>query len=270
MIGSAPGVPAGAGLGGFAVGLGAPATGPIGPVLVFNGDGDGRGACNGWAGGGGRWERVGCGWGGRGCPGAERGAANTDSKPRGELTGFSSAPGSWGRCCSLCWNGGDAEGGATVVGGNCGADSFSPSLDGWPGSGEGRAAWFGGNGPCACPVDVVETTAAEGEAVVVTVAAAVVVDVDVDAFVAFGGGITPLGGPYCNIGRAVGLGFGRGLGSFTPYIVASNTCGSTVMVTGPIFTIVSFAGLFTSSFAAPFRLLGFAQYFSNMPSSIHF
>jgi len=265
IIGSAPGAPAGAGLGGFGVVLGALATGPIGPVPVFNGDGDGLGACNGWGGGGGRWERGGCGCGGRGCPGAERGAASTDSKPRGELTGFSSAPGSWGRCCSLCWNGGDAEGGATVVGGNCGADNFSPSLDGWPGSGDGRAAWFDGNAPCTCTVDVVETTAAvEGEAV------AVAVDVDVDVFVGFGGGITPLGGPYCKTGRATGLGFGGGLGSFTPYIVASNTCGSTVMVTWPIFTIVSFAGLFASSFAAPFRLLGFVQYFSNMPSSIHF
>jgi len=40
------------------------------------------------------------------------------------------------------------------------------------------------------------------------------------------GGITPFGGPYCMTGRAALLGLGGGaggLGSFTPYIVASNT-----------------------------------------------
>ena len=47
-----------------------------------------------------------------------------------------------------------------------------------------------------------------------------------------GGGITPLGGPYWMMGRKVVFVVGAGgLGSLTANIVASMTCGSTVMVT---------------------------------------
>ena len=83
-----------------------------------------------------------------------------------------------------------------------------------------------------------------------------------------GGGITPFGGPYCIIGRNVEfvVGAAGGFGSLMANMVASIACGSTVMVTVPILVMLSFAGLFGSSFTTPFLLTGFVQYFSNMPS----
>jgi hypothetical protein len=53
-------------------------------------------------------------------------------------------------------------------------------------------------------------------------------------------------------------------------MVASKTCGSTVMVTWPSLVMLSFGGLFGSSITTPFRFVGFDQYFSNIPSLIHF
>jgi hypothetical protein len=65
-----------------------------------------------------------------------------------------------------------------------------------------------------------------------------------------GAGIAPPGGPYCSIGRkmasVVGAGAG-GLGSLMMNMVASNTCGSTVMVTGPTLVMLSLGGLLGSS-----------------------
>lgn len=84
-----------------------------------------------------------------------------------------------------------------------------------------------------------------------------------------GGGMTPFGGPYCMTGRSV-FGGGGGFGSLTAYIVASKTCGSTVMVTWPSLAMLSFGGLFGSSITTPLRFVGFDQYFSNIPSLIHF
>lgn len=56
-------------------------------------------------------------------------------------------------------------------------------------------------------------------------------DTAVDEMVGFGGGgIAPLGGPYCIIGLTVELAGGAGLGSLTAYMVASSRWGSTVMV----------------------------------------
>lgn len=63
---------------------------------------------------------------------------------------------------------------------------------------------------------------------------------------------------------------GAGLGSRTPYIVASNTCGSTVINTWPSLTMESFDGFFGSSVATPRRFDGLDQYFSKIPSLIHF
>ena len=83
-----------------------------------------------------------------------------------------------------------------------------------------------------------------------------------------GGGIMPREGPYMMMGRLAGRTV-AGLGSLTPYIVASNMCGSHVMRTWPSLTMDSLGGFFVSSFAAPFRLEGFVQYFSKMPSLIH-
>lgn len=86
-----------------------------------------------------------------------------------------------------------------------------------------------------------------------------------------GGGIAPLGGPYCIMGLKVELlVVVTALGSFTAYMVASITWGSTVIVIWPILDMVSFAGLLESSLTTPFRLVGFVQYFSNTPSCIHF
>lgn len=42
------------------------------------------------------------------------------------------------------------------------------------------------------------------------------------------------------------------------------------MVTVPILDMLSFGGLFGSSMTVPFRFMGLVQYFSNMPSLIHF
>lgn len=70
------------------------------------------------------------------------------------------------------------------------------------------------------------------------------------------------------IGRKTGCG-GGGLGSLTANMVASKTCGSTVIVTGPSFIMVSLEGLLGSSMTTPFRLEGLDQYFSNIPSLIH-
>lgn len=79
--------------------------------------------------------------------------------------------------------------------------------------------------------------------------------------------MTPLGGPYCIIGRKAELVVGGGFWYLTAYIVASKMCGSTVIVMVPILVMLSFGGLFGST---PFRFEGFVQYFSNMPSLIHF
>ena len=69
------------------------------------------------------------------------------------------------------------------------------------------------------------------------------------------------------MGRKVAVVVGAGgLGSLTANIVASMTCGSTVMVTLPSFIMLSLGGLLGSSLTTPFRLDGFDQYFSNMPS----
>ena len=89
-----------------------------------------------------------------------------------------------------------------------------------------------------------------------------------------GGGIVPFGGPYCIIGRCcVGYCWGvTGMtgrfGSLIAYMVASNTCGSQVIVHVPNFVIVSLPGLFVTS-GAPFFFVTFVQYRSNMPSLIH-
>lgn len=83
--------------------------------------------------------------------------------------------------------------------------------------------------------------------------------------------MTPFGGPYCMMGRSLlGGGGGGGFGSLTPYMVASKTCGSTVMVTCPSLVMLSFGGLLGSSITTPFRFVGLDQYFSNIPSVVHF
>lgn len=85
-----------------------------------------------------------------------------------------------------------------------------------------------------------------------------------------GGGMTPFGGPYSRIGRFSVGGFGGGgLGSLTANIVASKTCGSTVIVTWPSLTMLSLGGLLGSSMTAPLFFIGFVQYFSNICSVIH-
>lgn len=73
------------------------------------------------------------------------------------------------------------------------------------------------------------------------------------------------------MGRELGGAGGgwAGFGSLTTYMVASKTCGSTVMTTWPTLLMLSFGGLFGSSTVAPLRLEGFVQYFSKMPSLIH-
>ncbi len=134
------------------------------------------------------------------------------------------------------------------------------SLGGGTDGNEGRTDWVG----CAAWTGV---WAVEGEAIVAGEGEAA----GADAVVGFGGGgIAPLEGPYCMMGRKDELPVGAGFGSFTAYMVASNTCGSTVIVTWPILVIVSLGGLLESSFTTPFRLVGFVQYFSNTPSFIHF
>jgi hypothetical protein len=86
-----------------------------------------------------------------------------------------------------------------------------------------------------------------------------------------GGGIVPFGGPYCTIGRSVvGGGGAGGFGSLTANMVASKTCGSTVIVIWPILVMLSLGGLFGSSITTPFFLVGLDQYFSKMPSIVHF
>ena len=73
-----------------------------------------------------------------------------------------------------------------------------------------------------------------------------------------GGGIAPFGGPYWMMGRWAGGGAGGGgFGSLTANMVASKTCGSTVMVTWPILVMLSLGGLFGSSMRTPFFLVGF-------------
>lgn len=81
--------------------------------------------------------------------------------------------------------------------------------------------------------------------------------------------MTPFGGPYCRTGRWVIGGGGGGFGSLTAYMVASKLCGSTIMVTFPSFTMLSFGGLFGSSMICPLFLTGLDQYFGNMASDIH-
>ena len=83
-----------------------------------------------------------------------------------------------------------------------------------------------------------------------------------------GGGIVPREGPYMSTGRLAGRA-AAGLGSRTPYIVASIVCGSTVMSTWPSLTMESLAGFLGSSAATPRRFEGLDQYFSKMPSLIH-
>ena len=100
------------------------------------------------------------------------------------------------------------------------------------------------------------------------VCAGVMVASDGDRFGVGGGGMTPFGGPYWITGRVAGSGAG-GFGSLTAYMVASKTCGSTVMVTWPSLTMLSLGGLFASSWTTPFRLTGLDQYFSKMLSLIH-
>lgn len=58
--------------------------------------------------------------------------------------------------------------------------------------------------------------------------------------------------------------------SLTMYIVASITCGSSVIVTVPTFCMLSLGGFLGSSLSTPFLLCGFVQYFSNRPSLVHF
>lgn len=73
-----------------------------------------------------------------------------------------------------------------------------------------------------------------------------------------GGGMAPFGGPYCTMGRSVvGGAGGCGFGSLTANMVASKTCGSTVMVTVPSFIMLSLGGLFGSSMTTPFFFVGF-------------
>lgn len=43
-----------------------------------------------------------------------------------------------------------------------------------------------------------------------------------------------------------------------------------MIVTWPIFAILSLGGLWGSSLTTPFRFVGFVQYLSKMPSWIHF
>jgi hypothetical protein len=42
------------------------------------------------------------------------------------------------------------------------------------------------------------------------------------------------------------------------------------MVTWPSFIMLSFGGLFGSSITTPFFFVGLVQYFSKMPSIVHF
>ena len=83
--------------------------------------------------------------------------------------------------------------------------------------------------------------------------------------------MTPFGGPYWIMGRDVGGGGagGGGFGSFTTYMVASKTCGSTVITTWPTLLMLSLGGLFGSSIRTPLRFEGFDQYFWKKPSVIH-
>jgi hypothetical protein len=84
--------------------------------------------------------------------------------------------------------------------------------------------------------------------------------------------MTPFGGPYCIMGRKDELAAGAaGFElSLMPYMVASSTWGSIFRITLPIFCMLSLGGLLGSSLTTPFRLTGFVQYFSKMPSFIHF
>ena len=86
--------------------------------------------------------------------------------------------------------------------------------------------------------------------------------------VAPGGGMAPPEGPYMSTGRFGGS-TDAGFGSRTPYMVASNMCGSTVMITWPSLTMESLAGFLGSSAVTPRRFEGLDQYFSKMPSLIH-
>lgn len=61
-----------------------------------------------------------------------------------------------------------------------------------------------------------------------------------------GGGMAPLGGPYCSMGRKTGCGAGL-FGSLTAYTVASKLCGSREMVTWPTLAMLSLGGFFGSS-----------------------
>lgn len=72
------------------------------------------------------------------------------------------------------------------------------------------------------------------------------------------------------MGRSVVGAVGGGFGSLTANMVASKTCGSTVIVTWPSLVMLSFGGLFGSSITTPLRFVGLDQYFSNMPSLVHF
>lgn len=64
---------------------------------------------------------------------------------------------------------------------------------------------------------------AECEAVVADTGAGTGADTPVDVAVGFGGGgMEPLGGPYCMMGRNVELLAGAGFGSFTAYMVTSS------------------------------------------------
>ena len=84
--------------------------------------------------------------------------------------------------------------------------------------------------------------------------------------------MTPPGGPYCITGRTgvVAADAAVGFGFLTAYMVASMTCGSTVIVTVPTLTMESLDGLLGSSLTTPLRFVGLVQYFSKMPSCIHF
>lgn len=59
-----------------------------------------------------------------------------------------------------------------------------------------------------------------------------------------------------------------GLGSLIAQRVTSKTCGSIVIVQGPILLMVSLGGFLGSSVAFFFRP-GFVQYFSKSPSASH-
>lgn len=172
--------------------------------------------------------------------------------PRGEEAGgFTGAPpiagNGWTASCAA---GGDcAESGGCACGvGGCG----------WAGACTGVGLGLG------MGVAVAPRTAGCGAGVCTGVAVAS----DGDLFGVGGGGMTPFGGPYWRTGREGGSGAG-GFGSLTAYMVASKTCGSTVMVTWPSLTMLSLGGLLGSSMTTPFRLTGLDQYFSKMLSLIH-